>query len=431
MELEGDSIAEFAAALSEEVIRRQVWPKQADRVFVTAYVDGECGPKDRTPDTLLLKISAEEAGQLRSELQRRGGGAPTPAVNVVSERAQLTPGQAPSGPPGASRINWLRIFYATNRKPTGQTVAATAFGTDDAETISWGSVDVSIPHEHKMGQLESPAIWRLEWEDPTKHIALAPRLNPLSPERWRQEVLSRATAMGRPGVLVFIHGYNVSFANAARRTAQFAYDTAFKGPTVLFSWPSDGNLIPYMRDEADAFAAKRFMADVLKTVTTLAPGVPVYVVAHSMGNRVMLHGYAELLRRNPDAHQAIRQVVMAAPDVGQREFKQVFKDFAGTKPRYTLYASDQDVPVNVSEWLHGDRRLGNGGANTAVFVGVDSIDASAVTREFFGLSHSYFGESDTLLSDLFALIHQGLPPDQRHRLKPTDGKQGRFWSFAP
>jgi esterase/lipase superfamily enzyme len=354
-------------------------------------------------------------------------------VNAAAERAQLSGATPVPVPPNTSRINWLRIFYVTNRSPTGRAGAASAFGTDDAERLSWGAVDVSIPQAHQMSQLESPAIWRLEWvADPAKHIALAPQLTPLAPERWRQEVASRATALGGPGVLVFVHGYNVSFANGARRAAQFAYDIVFKGPTVLFSWPSDGNLFPYMRDESDAFAAKGFMADVLGTVTMLAPGLPVYIVAHSMGNRVMLHGLAELVRRDPDAHQSIRQVAMAAPDVGVREFRQIMtRELAGTAPRYTLYASERDLPVNLSNWLHGDQRLGNGGPNIAVFSGVDTIDATAITREFFGLNHAYFADSSTLLSDLFSLIHHGLPPGQRHRLKAEQSKQGRYWLFVP
>ena len=35
---------------------------------------------------------------------------------------------------------------------------------------------------------------------------------------------------------MFVHGFNVSFADAARRTAQIAYDLAFGGPGAL-SWP--------------------------------------------------------------------------------------------------------------------------------------------------------------------------------------------------
>jgi tetratricopeptide (TPR) repeat protein len=37
--------------------------------------------------------------------------------------------------------------------------------------------------------------------------------------------------------LIFVHGYNMSFDNAARRAAQIAYDINFDGATFLFSWP--------------------------------------------------------------------------------------------------------------------------------------------------------------------------------------------------
>jgi esterase/lipase superfamily enzyme len=37
-----------------------------------------------------------------------------------------------------------------------------------------------------------------------------------------------------------VHGYNVSFDDAALRTAQLAYDLTFDCPAAFFSWPSKG-----------------------------------------------------------------------------------------------------------------------------------------------------------------------------------------------
>ncbi|MBL8392335.1 MAG: alpha/beta hydrolase, partial [Candidatus Accumulibacter sp.] len=166
-------------------------------------------------------------------------------------------------------------------------------------------------------------------------------------------------------------------------------------------------------------------------LSRLGPGVPVYVVAHSMGNRILTQGLAELLRRRPDAERAFRQVVLASPDIGREEFRQRWVNDLATAsvPRFTLYASDQDLPVAVSAWLHGEPRLGSGGADIAVFNRLDSIDASAITREWFGLSHSYFGDNDSVLSDLFVLIHQGTEPDKRPRLRAVSGGKGKYWEF--
>lgn len=420
-------------ALAEKVIRRRIWPGRADRVYLSDYVDGQCGPEGRPADIVQLTILKGEAEQLRDELQRGQAGPDGIAVAKAAARAHLQTASITKAPLGASKFNHLRIYYATNRDSAGNATAPEAFGSGDSDKMSWGTVDVSIPASHEMAHLETPSIWRLEWiPNKDRHIVIAPQLAPLSLENWRVEVRSRALSLNRPGVLLFVPGYNVSFVDGARRAAQLAYDIAFEGPLVYFSWPSDGRLLQYMRDETTAFNAWGPMKDVLQTITGLAPGTRVYMIGHSMGNRVMLHGLAELLRDHPNARHSLQQVVMAAPDVGLREFKNLItKDLAGTAPRYTLYANLDDIPVGVSEWLHDDRRLGDGGPGIAVFVGVDSIDASAISKEFFSLHHSYFGDSTSLLSDLFTLIHSGTEPSKRFRLKPVLAPQGRYWIFVP
>lgn len=429
----GESLGELSSALSEELIRRRLWPEGIEKVHVSPYVAGECGPADQEGDDIEIALSADDLTRLRDEIGHRGDGAGGPTVDAVSRHASVTTVPAKASADGKTRLNWVRIFFATNRNATGSLASDRAFGSDDADRLSWGSVDVSIPHAHERGTLESPSIFKLEWTtDPDKHVALAPQLVLLEPAGWKEEVKRRASAVGRPGVLLFVHGYNVSFADGARRAAQFSYDVAFNGPTVYYSWPSDGRLIPYMHDEAAASAASELMADVLQVVTTLGPDVPVYVVAHSMGNRVMLRGLASLMGRDRALNIPLRQVVMAAPDIGRKEFSRVFDRWlVGTAPRYTVYASSKDKPVNVSEWLHGDRRLGDGGPDIAVIDGVDSVDASDLTSAWFDLNHSYFGDKTSLLSDLFTLIHRGTQPSERPRLRALEGANGRYWSFVP
>jgi len=454
LQVEGAPLGDLAAALSQEIIRRRVWSGEVDSVHVSPYVREQCGPSDVATHLFELRLSASDVEGLRRELEHRGGGSTGPTVDAVTARAvaapplmepghqsvvypepaAVDPAPPPEGVPvPAMQYDWVRIYFATNRNATGEAASDKAFGSEDSDRIAWGSVDVSIPHTHKIGKIESPSIFKFEWvSDPAKHVALAPRLTMLTPEAWKGEVKARATALDGPGVLVFVHGYNVSFANGARRAAQFSYDIAFTGPTVYYSWPSDGALLPYMHDEAAAAAASELMGDVLQAVTGLAPGKPVYVVAHSMGNRVMLRGLEVLLLRDPKARRSLSQVVMAAPDVGRMEFKRMFANtLAGTNPRYTLYASANDKPVDLSEWLHGDARLGDGGPDIAVVDGLDSVDATAVTKRMFDLDHSYFGDTQSLLSDLIDLIHLGMEPSARKRLRATEGTHGRYWVFVP
>jgi len=49
--------------------------------------------------------------------------------------------------------------------------------------------------------------------------------------------LTKRELKGRPAkeIFVFIHGYNTSFEDAARRTGQLAYDLKFPGLAFFFS----------------------------------------------------------------------------------------------------------------------------------------------------------------------------------------------------
>ncbi len=81
---------------------------------------------------------------------------------------------APPSPPMPLPADFaiVRVFYATDRTRTASTKPAEMFGVGRA-ALSYGSCDVSIPRDHRMGELESPSIWRLDFrEDPTKHVVL-------------------------------------------------------------------------------------------------------------------------------------------------------------------------------------------------------------------------------------------------------------------
>lgn len=63
------------------------------------------------------------------------------------------------------------------------------------------------------------------------------------------------------------------------------------------------------------------MKAVLASLATIAPGTRVYVVAHSMGNRVLTRGFKALLDEDFDKGRAFKEIVLAAPDIDANVFK--------------------------------------------------------------------------------------------------------------
>lgn len=449
LQIDGPPLGDALWPLARHAVREQFWPElQLDEVFVSPFDAELCGHEPRAQ--LQLSLDQHDVNAIQAERHRGPATQPRTRALAQSAYAQAAPAKGlpnvppapppntqPSGEPQAPARGhqWLRLYFATSRARTAHADPAQAFGATPDPTLSFGSLEVSIPADHRWARLESPAMLRLEFDsNPERHIQLAPRYQALPSATWQAQLAKQAGGLDKSGVLLFVHGYKNTFAEAAMRAAQLAHDLAFPGPTVLFSWPSDGDaLLGYIADEEKARTAWRQMADVLNQLTRLSPGAPVYIIAHSMGNRILTQGLAELLRQRPGADRALRQVVLASPDIGREEFRQrwLHELNSANAPRYTLYAARQDIPLLVSGWLHGEPRLGAGGADIFVQPGLDSIDASAVSREWFGLSHSYFGDNQSVMSDLFQIIHHGQAPAKRARLRPSTGRYGQYWEFQP
>jgi esterase/lipase superfamily enzyme len=90
------------------------------------------------------------------------------------------------------------------------------------------------------------------------------------------------------GALIFVHGYNVSFEEAALRAAQIGFDLSVKDAMAFFSWPSQGLTRGYPADEATIDASEGVIADFMTDFAERSGATTVHIIAHSMGNRGVL-----------------------------------------------------------------------------------------------------------------------------------------------
>ena len=98
---------------------------------------------------------------------------------------------------------------------------------------------------------------------------------------------------------MFIHGFNVSFGLAARRTAQLSYDLKFQGVSMLYSWPSQGKLAAYTSDEDKILWTRPRLQAFLTLVATELGVAGVHIIAHSMGNRALVEVLKDLTHEMP------------------------------------------------------------------------------------------------------------------------------------
>jgi esterase/lipase superfamily enzyme len=301
------------------------------------------------------------------------------------------------------------------------------YGTERGE-LRTGVCRVSIPRTHQTGALEAPSILRLELkEDIKKHLVLQ-AVYPLAEEAFYSRMRARVGNSERRELFIFIHGYNVTFEDAARRTAQMHYDLDYQGAPIFYSWPSQGELFKYTFDETNiAWTTSHFKKFVLD-VAAKSDARSINLIAHSMGNRALTTALKDISKELQGDQKVFNQVVLAAPDIDAEIFKNdIAPAIQATCENITLYASSHDQALIASKLVHGYPRAGESGANLIVIPGIDTIDVSAVETNFLG--HSYYGDSDVILADVCNLLTESKPPERRGWLTAASAGTMTYWVF--
>ncbi len=380
--------------------------------------------------------------------------APTPApitappkpTTAPQPRSADAPAAAPppAGAVGEEKEDWtvVPVYFGTDRArvPNDKRLD---YGSDRARKLELGRALITVPKKHQVPQVERPWAITIPYfnvkiyeqaEDPKSHFTLQ-ELKSLSEAELLVLVKQRLAASARfkDHAFVFIHGYNTTFDNALYRTAQVAYDIKFDGAPFLYSWPSGGGIASYTYDGVSAEQAEPFLGEFLKLVTQKTGAKSVSVIAHSMGNRLLLRVLQEIQRTKPDGVK-ISQVILAAPDVDRDSFENIASALQGLPSGgITLYASSNDRALEVSRRFHGGvPRAGDVPNGVPLIVpGVDTIDATSVSMDSLGLHHSGYAENNALLSDIGAPNQTGgRPPEKRVPiLKELETDKGAFWRY--
>lgn len=322
-------------------------------------------------------------------------------VKVEVKLAAYTP--RPVGSVGQQAPNYrvMRLFYATNRRRAGGQDALKFYANQKApdNKLDLGQVDVSFPASHQPGAIELPNWVRMEFQvDPNRHVVMY-KPQPMEGAAFYKQMADRTAASKNKEAFVFVHGYNVTFAEGARRAAQLAYDLGFDGPAVLYSWPSAATYIGYFEDEGRVAESAPVFAQFLEEVANRSGAERIHLIAHSIGNRAMGEAVRNIAQRHSKSGGPMfRQIVMAAPDVKLTVMQALQRAMVQRARRVTMYASAHDDALVMARIITGIARAGERIVREALVMGIEAVDASNVRADLLG--HGYFAESMTVLTDL-------------------------------
>jgi esterase/lipase superfamily enzyme len=316
-------------------------------------------------------------------------------------------------------LSGIEILYAEHRP-------GAIYGNERAKQLFLGTCEVTIPPGHGTGKIESPSIVRLELKvDTRKHVVLERVDQSSSKEEFIAEL--RQATSGPKSAFIFVHGYNNTFEDAARRTAQIWYDLDFKGAPIFYSWPSQGGSDNYTVDEANEESARTYLEQFLSLIAAESGAETIHLIAHSMGARCMTSVVRNFAGRA--TKPSFDQLVLAAPDIDADVFiNQIAPAIRGYPQGITLYTSTSDLALNASKGVYGSPRLGDA-RDIVVVPGVDTIDASATDTSFMG--HSYFADRVSCLADIFYLLKEKKRPWDRFGLEEKVLQDRRYWVFRP
>ena len=236
------------------------------------------------------------------------------------------------------------VWYGTNRRPNNSSDATKCYSAERDSKVHYGMCRVYIPKAHKIGSLGSPWWnWLISGADDRLKLREIKEIQ--SGSFWRQ-IASRMSklSVNERHAVIFIHGYNVCFNDAALRAAQIGFDLSIKGAMAFFSWPSQGTLAGYMADAATIEASEQDISNFMIEFVTKCHAEAVHIIAHSMGNRGVLRAVNRIaLQAQQKSGVPFGQIILAAADVDADSFRQLCGAYTQIARRTTCMSQSEIV----------------------------------------------------------------------------------------
>lgn len=296
-------------------------------------------------------------------------------------------------PTGTTRITML---VATTRKASED--PGKLYSGDRGTAISLNSVDVSIPPDRnrKIGEVQWPS--RMP-PNPQKEFAVT-QIAKVQSEGQAFDWY-RKNRNSKHQVIIFVHGFNNSYADAVFRFAQIVHDSGTDAAPILFTWPSRGRVFDYLYDRESANYSRRALEDLILQAAKSPDVSDVTILAHSMGGWLAAEALRGVAMREKSIPAKVKNVVLASPDIDIDVFRRQFTEMGPKRPHFAILTSTRDKALEVSGWLSGGvNRLGGSDLRpyAPLFdeLGVSVIDTSAIATND-SLGHNAFADSPEIV----------------------------------
>lgn len=332
------------------------------------------------------------------------------------------------------RCTW-EVFVATNRGHLASPDDPTAVNRA-LDYVDYGRCEVTLPRNDVGLRMENEArkkkssagssdVTTVSASTGAQSVATVEAAR-LPESEFLAGVSDQVRRSRQQDLLVFVHGFNVTFDAAVTNAAELALKIPFNGAIVTYCWPTKGGVFNYSQDEP---INKASVAPFTQFLIALREGVPaetrIHILVHSMGNRIVMESLCNL--PEPQGNKPFSHVVLCAPDVGRKDFLNWAPGVVTQCQRVTLYANASDTALIASKGLHSEKRAGDA-HGPLIAKGIDTIDCSRIDLSLMG--HSYFCNNTDVTTDLFMLLKEDHPPSKRSFLEKKKATDGAYWQFS-
>lgn len=379
----------------------------------------------------------------------------------------------------------LTLYYATNRKHVGRdrmhpTSYGTKFSDDGMENLRFGVVtvqaedaevtrlldkrmkDCGVGDGEELGGYLSNCAKTADISAYEEKLSKDIHENSQSNVKLGSQALFadvEAVMRNASDVLVYIHGFNVSWADAVGSALALQLmlrhaperDPMQEVVVVLFSWPSDGMALPWVSYKSDrseaagsgAAVGRAFLKvrDYLAGIRDQAKkggrkvcGQDIHLLCHSMGNYVLQNALARIADFTPGnvLPRIFEHVFLCAPDVDDNALEkgQPLANLDQIARQVTIYFNREDKAMVISDYTKGNpERLGGAGAArpTLLHNKICEVDCTPVVHGV--TEHSYY-LAGSINADIRASI-DGLAQDDTRRSRQRSATTENVWVMKP
>ncbi|PWG17075.1 alpha/beta hydrolase [Salibaculum griseiflavum] len=259
--------------------------------------------------------------------------------------------------PTAAEVGQQRaVFYSTTRSASDD--PGLVYGTARTARASFGRFDMSIPPDRQAGDVSYPQ----NTPDPSTDFVATEAVVYDDRTSFRRALARdlRNQPRGERDVVLFVHGFNSTFAEGMIRLAQLAEDLSLPGVAVHYAWPSLNNPLGYSYDR-DSVLFGRDGLEALLEETRAAGAEDIILVGHSLGSLMLMETLRQIeIGRPGAASRTVEGVILMSPDIDVDLFRMQARRIGDLPQPFLIFTSQRDRALQLSARLTGQReRLGN------------------------------------------------------------------------